>query len=187
MKKKSCLVAAFLALGACSTISMLDPRTFDPNRLGNRTVVFGSISLVRQKVPQKLGAILTERNWFSVTLKNINTGEYFILVELPPDNHYYLALEPGAYTIDEWIFSTEGKSLKCHSKDLYFHVPPKSFVYLGDLVISMEAKGDIEYIVRDDFTNASYLFYERFVGFIPKLSKNFIEIRTKEDYYFYTE
>ncbi len=158
MKKKSCLVAAFFVLGACSAISILDPRTFDPKRLGNRTVVFGSINLIRQKVEQKLGEILTERNWFSVTLKNINTGEYFILVELPHDNHYYLALEPGAYTIDEWIFSTEGKSLKCHSQDLYFHVPPKSFVYLGDLVIDMEAKGDVNYTVRDNFTNASYIF-----------------------------
>ncbi len=137
-------------------------------------------------MPQKLGEILTERNWFSITLKNINTGEYFILVELPHDGRYYLALEPGAYTIEEWIFSTEGKNIKCLSQDLYFHVPPKSFVYLGDMVINMEAKGDIKYTVKDDFENASYLFYERFTGFIPKLSKSPIEIRSKEDYYFYT-
>lgn len=187
MKKKYCLVAAFFVITACSTISMLNPRTFDPDQLGNRSVVFGSINLIRQKVPQKLGEILTERNWFSLTLKNIDTGEYFILVELPHNNNFYLALEPGSYTIDEWIFSTKGKSLKCHSQDVYFHVPPRSFVYLGDLVIHMEDKGDVEYAVRDDFTNASYLFYERFTGFIPKLTKNFIEIRTKEDYYFYTE
>ena len=186
---KSILIVTILTgmISACSSISVLDPRTFNPDRLGNRSVIFGSITLLRQGVPLKLGETYLGNNWFSITLKNIRTGEYFILVELPQDGRYYLALEPGEYTVDDWTFATDGPNIRCHSQDLYFTVPPRSFIYLGDLAINLEIKGKLEYTIKDDFVNASYFFYERFPGFIPELSKNFIQIHSKNDYYFYIQ
>jgi hypothetical protein len=166
---------------ACSTISLLDHRNFDPNRLENRSLVFGSIALIYQGRKH----MLQDDSWFSFTLKNIDTGEHYILVELPQDGRYYFALEPGQYTIKEWTFNAEGTSVKCHSQDLYVQIPPRSFIYLGELVINMESMGNVGYQSKDDFENASYYFYERFPGFFPQLNKNLIYIKSTEDYYFY--
>jgi hypothetical protein len=172
---------------ACSTISVLDSRNFDPNRLKNRSMIFGSIALIYQGRKQRLGHSSQDDSWFSFTLKNIDTGEHFILVELPQDGRYYFALEPGQYTINEWTFNAEGTSVKCHSHDLYVHIPPQSFIYLGELVIKMESKGGVVYQVKDDFENASYFFFERFPGFFPQLKKNHFYIKSTEDYYFYIQ
>jgi hypothetical protein len=186
MKKKIILIIlSMMVINSCSTIAVLDPRTFKPGQLNDKTVIFGSISLIRRTEPQKLGETALDKNWFSFTIKNIRTGEFFILVELPDDGRYYLALEPGEYMIEEWIFGTEGRTIRCHSQDLYFSIPPQSFVYLGDLVIDMKAKGDVAYEVKDDYANASYYFYERFPGFIPNLSKKLSQVVSSEDYYFY--
>lgn len=189
MKKISFLIVVSFALivTACSTISVLDPRTFDPNRLENRSIIFGSVVLIYQGSQQRLGYSSQDDSWFSFTLRNIDTDERFILVELPQDGRYYFELEPGQYTIDEWTFNLEGRSVKCHSQDLYVHISPQSFIYLGELVIKLESKGNVVYQVKDVFENASYLFYERFPGFFPQLEKNHFFIKSTEDYYFYIQ
>jgi hypothetical protein len=172
-------------LVACSTVSVLDYRTFRSDKLGNRSVIFGSFTLTQGKIPQKPDQAHSEKNWFSFTLKNINTGKNFVLVELPRDGNYYLALDPGEYTVEEWVFSTKGKIKKCRSFDLHFFLPPRSFIYLGDLAINMKNNGVVEYAVKDDLPNATYLFHERFPGFFPQISKNLMRIHTNQDYYFH--
>lgn len=172
-------------LSACTVIHLLNSQTIKPDRLGNRSVVFGSITVIRQQVLQKLDETNPDQNWTSFVLKNIQTEERYNLVELPQDGRYYLAIEPGEYTFDKWIFGTKGAEFRCRSYDLFFTVPPQSYTYLGDLVINIETNGEIIYEVKDEFNTASYLFYERFVGFIKKLHLNFIRIANQHDYYIY--